>query len=56
MTRNGLLGALILCAAATLAVWLLVMPDEPARALQDGAGAAALATLLVGVAIRRGAE
>ena len=42
--------------AGSAALWLLAMPDEPVRALQDGLGAAALATFLAGAAARPPAE
>jgi hypothetical protein len=54
--ERGILGAVAVCVAATVALWWLAMPDEPVRALQDGLGAAALATIIAGAAIRRQAE
>ncbi|WP_203236430.1 hypothetical protein [Methylobacterium crusticola] len=55
MTEHGVLSASAVCILATAALWLFAMPDEPTRAFQDGAGAAALATIIVGAALRRGA-
>lgn len=54
--ERGIFGAVAVCIAATAALWLLAMPDEPVRALQDGLGAAALATFLAGAAARPPAE
>ncbi|ACA16876.1 hypothetical protein M446_2420 [Methylobacterium sp. 4-46] len=54
MISRGVIAAIGIAVLATVVVWLWVMPDEPQRALEDGAGAAALATLIVGAAIRRG--
>ncbi|KMO16394.1 hypothetical protein SQ03_14785 [Methylobacterium platani JCM 14648] len=53
---RGILGAVAVCIAATAGLWWLAMPDEPVRALQDGLGAAALATIIAGAAVRRSAE
>ena len=55
MISRGIIAALGIAIVATAIVWLIVMPDEPEKALRDGAGAAALATLIVGASIRRGA-
>ena len=54
--ERGILGAVAVCIAATAGLWLLAMPDEPVRALQDGLGAAALATIIAGAAVRRSSE
>jgi hypothetical protein len=54
--EKGILGAVAVCVAATAALWWLAMPDEPVRALQDGLGAAALATIIAGAAVRRSPE
>ncbi|BCM84279.1 MULTISPECIES: hypothetical protein [Methylobacterium] len=56
MIERGILGAVAVCIAATAGLWLLAMPDEPVRALQDGLGAAALATIIAGAAVRRSSE
>lgn len=56
MIERGILGAIAVCIAATAALWWLAMPDEPVRAVQDGLGAAALATIIAGAAVRRSAE
>ncbi|GJD60564.1 hypothetical protein [Methylobacterium frigidaeris] len=54
--EQGILGAIAVCIAATAALWWLAMPDEPVRALQDGLGAAALATIIAGAAVRRSSD
>ncbi|WP_162596055.1 hypothetical protein [Methylobacterium sp. 17Sr1-1] len=54
--ERGILGAIAVCIAATAALWWLAMPDEPVRALQDGLGSAALATIIAGAAALRSSE
>ncbi|SFU42102.1 hypothetical protein SAMN02799631_00599 [Methylobacterium sp. 174MFSha1.1] len=54
--ERGILGAIAVCVAATAALWWLAMPDEPVRALQDGLGSAALATIIAGAAALRSSE
>ncbi|MET7242956.1 hypothetical protein ABZT49_06265 [Methylobacterium sp. EM32] len=54
--ERGILGAIAVCIAATAALWWLAMPDEPVRALQDGLGSAALATIIAGAAALRSPE
>ena len=55
MINRQFIAAIGIAIVATAVVWLFVMPDDPEKALQDGAGAAALATASVGASLRRGA-
>jgi hypothetical protein len=55
MISREITAAIGIATFATAALWLFAMPDEPVKAFQDGAGAAALATVIVGASIRRGA-
>lgn len=56
MIGRWVTAAIGIAIVATAIVWLIVLPDEPEKALQDGAGAAALATLIVGASTRRRME
>jgi hypothetical protein len=51
-TKASLISA-VLAAVATLGVWLIVMPDEPERAADDGIVATAIASLVVTEKVRR---
>ncbi|GJD49543.1 hypothetical protein OPKNFCMD_2274 [Methylobacterium crusticola] len=53
MVNRMIACAAVIAVTATIAVWLIAMPNDPARALRDGAGSAILATAVVALVIRR---